>query len=78
MVILKVRLTIFFFLIVAECSDIQSKQVQSQLGTDELQHKCYGKGEAKMSGQIGISSSPPSEIGPQAPKIIGVLKALSF
>ncbi|XP_035764026.1 ETS translocation variant 1 [Neolamprologus brichardi] len=38
--------------LVAQCSNIRKKGLLSQLEIDEVQHKCYGKGEPGQGGDI--------------------------
>lgn len=60
------RLT--FKTLVAQCSNIFKKQLLLQLEIDEIQHKCYSKGESGYQVRREISSSPHSEIKYQEKK----------
>lgn len=65
------RLT--FKTLVAQCSNIFKKQLLLQLEIDEIQHKCYSKGESGYQVRRAISSSPHTEIRYQ--EKTGTLKA---
>ncbi|XP_055361305.1 uncharacterized protein LOC129603548 [Betta splendens] len=53
--------------LVAQCSNIHKRQLLSQLEIDEIQHKCYGKGEPGRQVRGEVSPSPQPEIGYEAP-----------
>lgn len=54
--------------LLAQCSNIRNRNLLSQLEINEIQQRCYGKGERgrQVSGEMS-SSSPQPEIGYQAP-----------